>query len=367
VIGNGVVIDPKALIEEIETLKPFGLENRLFISNRCHLIMPYHTAVESADENRLADKKIGTTSRGIGPCYEDKVARKGIRIGDFYFPEVFRDKVFQNVAFKNQILEKVYGERPLDPEKIVTNYMEASERILPFVTDTAEYLRKAVNGGKNILFEGAQGTHLDIDHGTYPFVTSSNSTAGGACTGSGIGPNQINGIVGITKAYTTRVGGGPFPTELDDEMGEIVRSKGAEFGASTGRPRRCGWFDSPVVRYSCLINSVDTLVVTKLDVLDQVEEINVCTGYRIDGKPLEFFPTSIEMLERIEPEYETHPGWMTDTSGSRNFEDLPDKAKSYINRLSQLVETEISVVSVGPDREETLIIEQSGNFKRLFD
>jgi adenylosuccinate synthase len=221
--------------------------------------------------------------------------------------------------------------------------------------------------GKKILFEGAQGTHLDVDHGTYPFVTSSNSTAGGACTGSGIGPNRINGIVGITKAYTTRVGGGPFPTELDDEMGEIVRTKGAEFGASTGRPRRCGWFDAPVVRYSCLVNSVDTLVVTKLDVLDHVSEIKVCTGYTYQGKPLEFFPTSIEMLDQVEPVFETHPGWMTSTSGSRNFEDLPEKARKYIQRLSELVETEISIVSTGPDREETLIIEHSPKFNTLFN
>jgi len=366
VIGNGVVVDPEALIEEINTLQSFGLGDRLLISNRCHLIMPYHRSLEAAEEKRLADRAIGTTSRGIGPCYEDKASRKGIRIGDLHFPEIFAEKVRQNVAFKNRILEKVYGEKTLQADEIIDSYRKAAEKILPFVTDTAEFLRKAAREGKKLLFEGAQGTHLDIDHGTYPFVTSSNSTAGGACTGSGFGPNRIDGVVGISKAYTTRVGGGPFPTELSDELGELVRSKGAEFGASTGRPRRCGWFDAPVVRYSCLINGVDTLVITKLDVLDHLAEINVCTGYRLDGRPLEFFPTSIEVLEKVEPVYETHPGWLRDTSGVRSFEDLPEQAKSYIKRLSELVETEISVISTGPDREETLVIDPSPEFSRLF-
>lgn len=365
VIGNGVIIDPFALLEELKALEAFGLPGRLFISNRCHLIMPYHTAVESAEENRLGDRKIGTTSRGIGPCYEDKIGRRGIRLADLQTPRIFREKLTANVEFKNRLLSAVYGVATLDASEIYDSYMSVSEEILPFVTDTAEYLNGAINEGKSVLFEGAQGTLLDVDHGTYPFVTSSNATSGGGCTGTGVGPGRIDGVVGISKAYTTRVGGGPFPTELDEKMGRYVREKGAEFGASTGRPRRCGWFDSMVVRYSCLINAVDTLVITKLDVLDGVEELKICTGYQYRGNRLQFFPTGIETLEKVEPIFESHPGWMADTSTIRKYDDLPVNARSYLSRLSELVNTDISVVSVGPDREATVVVEDSPYLTRL--
>jgi len=365
VVGNGVIIDPFALLEELEMLKDFDLSGRLHISNRCHLIMPYHTAVESAEEARLAEKKIGTTSRGIGPCYEDKIGRRGIRLADLQIPAIFREKVAANVEFKNRVLVGVYGAETLDAEEIYDSYMAVANEVLPFVTDTAEYLNSAIGEGKSVLIEGAQGTLLDVDHGTYPFVTSSNATSGGGCTGTGVGPGKINGVVGISKAYTTRVGGGPFPTELDDRMGSYVREKGAEFGASTGRPRRCGWFDANVVRYSCMINAVDTLVITKMDVLDGVDELKICTGYNYRGEELQFFPTGIETLEEVEPIFESHPGWESDTSGVREYSELPENARKYLNRLAELVDTDISVISVGPDRQETVIVEDSPYLTRL--
>ncbi|MEJ2078307.1 MAG: adenylosuccinate synthase [Acidobacteriota bacterium] len=359
VIGNGVVVNPFALIEELKGLEGFEVDGRLAVSNRCHLIMPYHGAIEAAEESRLGDRKIGTTSRGIGPCYEDKIARRGIRIGELASPDHFRNRVLSNLEVKNRILTNVYGEKPLDGEAIVDSYLEAAKVVLPFVTDTAELLNRSIREGKSVLFEGAQGALLDIDHGTYPFVTSSNATAGGACTGTGVGPTAIDGVIGISKAYTTRVGGGPFPTEFTDELGEAVREKGSEFGASTGRPRRCGWFDAAVVRYSCLVNNVDALVITKLDVLDDLEEISICVGYRHQGRRFEGFPSSIETLEEVEPVYETHPGWRTPTSGITRYRDLPDQAKSYLRRLSELVETDICVVSTGPDRSETIPVPES--------
>lgn len=359
VIGNGVVIDPFSLIEELKTLQDFDVEGRLVISDRCHLIMPYHMAVESAEESRLGVRKIGTTSRGIGPCYEDKIARRGVRIGELAYPDLFTEHVLGNVAIKNRILTGVYDAAPLDGEAIVRSYLEVADTVLPFVTDTAEFLSARMRAGESVLFEGAQGTLLDIDHGTYPFVTSSNATAGGACTGTGVGPTAIDGVIGISKAYTTRVGGGPFPTELSDALGQAVREKGAEFGASTGRPRRCGWFDSVVVRYSCLVNGVDSLVITKLDVLDDLDEIQVCVGYRHRGKTRQCFPANLEILEEVEPVYESHPGWRGQTSGLTRYEDLPDEAKSYLKRLSELVETDICVVSTGPDRNETILVPHS--------
>jgi len=366
VVGNGVVIDPKALLEEVEMLQEFNLEGRFFVSNRAHLIMPYHTAVESAEEARLADRKIGTTSRGIGPCYEDKMGRRGIRIGELAFPGLFKSKVEANVEFKNRILEQVYGVSPLDSEEIFESYMAMADSLLGFVTDTAEYLNQQVKLGKRLLFEGAQGALLDIDHGTYPFVTSSNSTAGGACTGTGVGPSRIDATVGISKAYTTRVGAGPFPTELEKDLGEQIRGKGAEYGASTGRPRRCGWFDAVVVRYSSMINDVDDLVITKLDVLDELEEIKICVEYQVGGESTKHFPTTIEGLEEVEPVYESHPGWMADTSKIRVFDDLPDNAKSYLQRLAELTETSISIISVGPEREATILRDNNTRFNQIF-
>jgi len=366
VVGNGVVIDPKALLEELDMLEQFELEGRLFISNRCHLIMPYHTAMESAEESRLADKRIGTTSRGIGPCYEDKAGRRGIRVGELADPELFKSKVEANVEFKNRILTQVYGVPALDAGEIYESYMEMADPILDFVTDTAEYLNRQVKQGKKLLFEGAQGALLDIDHGTYPFVTSSNSTAGGACTGTGVGPSRIDAVMGISKAYTTRVGAGPFPTEFDRSLGEKIRERGAEYGASTGRPRRCGWFDAVVVRYSSLINDVDDLVITKLDVLDEVEEINICVQYRSGGKVTKHFPPTIEALEEVEPVYESHPGWLTDTRNVRDYDDLPENAKSYLERLAELTDTQISIVSVGPEREATIFRRENTRLNQIF-
>jgi adenylosuccinate synthase len=366
VVGNGVVIDPFALLEELETLDGFRLEDRLFISNRCHLIMPYHNALENAEEARLGERRIGTTSRGIGPCYGDKIERRGIRLEELRHPELFKARVEENVAFKNRMLTEVYKASPLDPVEICDSYLAVAEKILPFVTDTAEYLNRQIEIGNTLLFEGAQGTLLDVDHGTFPFVTSSNATAGGVCTGTGVGPSQINAVIGISKAYTTRVGGGPFPTELSEALGEGIRAKGAEYGASTGRPRRCGWFDAVVGRYSCMINTVDTLAITKLDVLDELEEIKVCTGYKVGGEELKSFPSIIQVLDEVEPVYETHPGWLSDTSEIRDYDDFPENAKSYLRRISELVETDISIISVGPDRDATVIQQTNPQLREIF-
>jgi adenylosuccinate synthase len=338
---------------------------RLFVSNRAHLIMPYHRAIERAEENALKEK-IGTTSRGIGPCYEDKMGRRGIRVADLLYPELFREKVRSNLEFKNRLLCSVYHADALNAAEIADEYLGMASQVLPFVTDTAEFLNAAVREGKCILFEGAQGTLLDVDHGTYPFVTSSSATAGGACTGTGIGPSLINGVIGIAKAYTTRVGGGPFPTELTDDVGSRIREKGAEYGASTGRPRRCGWFDAVVVRYAALLNDLTTLVITKLDVLDQLDEINICVGYQLRGEKLRFFPTDMSILNEVKPVYETHQGWKRDTSRIRRYEELPQLAKSYLARLSELTDTDISIISTGPDRSETIILEESPRLQKLF-
>ncbi len=365
VIGNGVVIDPMALDEELETLKDFQVEGRLFISARSHLIMPYHRAMETGEETRLGEKKIGTTSRGIGPCYEDKVGRRGIRVGDLSYPKVFKAKLETNLALKNEILTHVYGAEPLDAGEIYSSYMELAPKLLALMTNTALYLNGAIRSGKSVLFEGAQGTLLDVDHGTYPFVTSSNATAGGACVGTGVGPSEIDGILGIAKAYTTRVGAGPFPTELTDDTGELIQKKGKEIGASTSRPRRCGWFDAVVVRYACLINSIDTLVVTKLDVLDELEEIKICSGYQYEGKDLDYFPTQMSVLEEIMPIYETHRGWETDTSQIHDYHALPRPARDYLDRISELIKTDISIISIGPEQGETIILEESLRIPKL--
>jgi len=368
VIGNGVVLDPFALVEEFKFLEEQGieLEGRLLISNRCHLIMPYHTALEAAEEKRLDKNKIGTTSRGIGPCYEDKMGRRGIRLDELFMPEVFAQRVRDNVAFKNQILTRVYGWKPLDADEIVDRYQALVPTIRPYVADTSDYLNQVIREGKRVLFEGAQGTLLDVDHGTYPFVTSSNATAGGACIGTGVAPSEIRGVIGISKAYTTRVGEGPFPTELNNEIGEKIRDRGQEYGASTGRPRRCGWFDGVVVRYAAQINGLSTLVITKLDVLDDLDEILICTGYRYRGQLLEHFPTTIQVLAEVEPVYESHPGWKEDTSTIKDYRDLPEAARRYLDRLSELVETDISIISTGPDREETIVLEESPRLQKMF-
>ncbi len=359
VIGNGVVFDPFAFIQELEELEDIDYSDRLFVSDRCHLIMPYHRAVEKAEEERLGDNRIGTTNRGIGPAYEDKVARRGIRMGDLGSPVIFRKRLEEVVRSKNLLLKEVYNSEPLSADQIYEDYMGLADVVLPMVTDTADMLSRLDRSGKKILFEGAQGALLDIDHGTYPFVTSSNSTSGGVCTGTGIGPARIDGVVGISKAYTTRVGAGPFPTEYSGSLGETFRSVGDEYGASTGRPRRCGCFDGVITRYSCNVNSVTTLVITKLDVLDQQEQIEICTGYKYKGEVFTTVPMHAEVLEEVEPVIETWKGWKKDTSGIRQYSELPQEARDYLKRLRDYLETDISVVSVGPDREETLFVDDS--------
>ena len=353
VIGNGVVIDPQALLDEIKILEDNGIkvEGRLFISHNAHLIMPYHKLFDSISES--GKNKIGTTGRGIGPCYIDKFDRKGIRIVDLLNRDVLEKKLRQNVDEKNILLKKLYGDKGFDIEEIIKEYISFDEAIDSYVTDVPLMLNNAIKEGKNILLEGAQGTLLDVDHGTYPFVTSSNPTSGGACTGSGIPPNKIDNVFGIVKAYTTRVGNGPFPTELTDEAGEKLRQEGAEFGATTGRPRRCGWFDAFLVRYSAMINGIDAVAITKLDVLSIFEKIKVCVGYKLNEKLLKSFPSDVDRLSSVTPVYETVDGWMEDISECKSYNELPPKTKEYLEFISDQANIKIEIVSVGPKRRQT--------------
>jgi len=353
VIGNGVVIDPQALLDEIKILEDNGIsvEGRLFISHNAHLIMPYHKLLDSISES--GKNKIGTTGRGIGPCYIDKFDRKGIRIVDLLNRNVLEKKLRQNVEEKNILLKKLYDDKGFDIEEIIKEYISFDEAIDSYITDVPLLLNNAIKEGKNILLEGAQGTLLDVDHGTYPFVTSSNPTSGGASTGSGIPPNKIDTVFGIVKAYTTRVGNGPFPTELVDEDGEKLRKEGAEFGATTGRPRRCGWFDAFLVRYSSMINGINAVAITKLDVLRHFEKIKVCIGYEINGKRLKSFPSDVEKLNNVKPVYETLDGWMEDISDCNSHDELPQKTKEYLEFISKQANIKIEIVSVGPKRKQT--------------
>jgi adenylosuccinate synthase len=354
VIGNGVVVDLEALKNEIDTLAAAGISccGRLFVSDRCHVIFDYHRVIEGADEARRGAKRIGTTCRGIGPAYEDKFGRRGVRICDLSAPEVLRSALEDNVLEKGRLVADM--SQCFSAGELFEKARRLALELSPYFADTSSYLNRAIDEGKHVLFEGAQGTLLDIDYGTYPFVTASNATAGGACTGTGVGPTRIDGVLGVVKAYTTRVGEGPFPTEVTGAMGEEIRKRGQEFGASTGRPRRCGWFDAVVVRHARLINHLDSLAVTKLDVLDSLQEIKVCTGYRYHGRLLDSFPPAIQVLEQCEPEYLTVPGWKQRTAGISRYEDLPVLARDYLKRISDLVQTEISVVSTGPGRTETV-------------
>ncbi len=359
VVGNGVVLDPGALFQEIDELEEKGIstEGRLFVSERTHIVMPYHKAVEKATEEKIGEGAIGTTLRGIGPTYYDKINRStGIRVMDIIDSDIFSSKVRANLAEKNEILTKVYGAEPLPEAPIIEEYVAFGERLRPYVIDTSVYLDEALKAGKGILFEGSQGTLLDVDHGSYPYVTSSNTTAGGACTGSGIGPTRIDEVVGVVKAYTTRVGNGPFPTELHDEMGDRIRDIGHEYGATTGRPRRCGWLDLVIVRMAARVNGLSSIAVTRLDILDQIEEIKICTHYTRNGQRIDHFPGDLNMLAECEPVYETLPGWQTDTTDARSFDDLPGNAQSYLNRITELSGVPYSIISVGPDREETIVI-----------
>ncbi len=356
VIGNGVVVDMQTLAKEIEGLESRGLtiQGRLFISERVHLILPYHKVQDVEAENRKSESKIGTTGRGLGPTYADKAARTGIRMGDLADEKLFGEKLRNCLDEKNILLERIYEVQGPGYQELYEEYLSLSRKIRPYITDTGEMLRQAIARGENVLIEGAQGTMLDIDQGTYPYVTSSNSTIGGACTGLGIPPSSINSVIGVMKAYTTRVGMGPFPTELDDSMGDLLRDRGGEYGSTTGRPRRCGWFDAVVVGLAAELNGLDGLAVTKLDVLDQCREIKVCTTYLLDGEIVDRVPTDAEALARCEPVYETLPGWMSNTVGVRNWDQLPEEARSYLRRLEEILQTRIVLVSTGAEREELI-------------
>ena len=367
VIGNGLVVDPAALLSEIETLESAGVnvKGNLSISNRAHVLFPAHRMMEKMSEGREGRVSIGTTSRGIGPCYEDKTGRRGIRIADLLDRDFFRTQYDSVMAEKVEIARCLGIYEELDLRRIRDEYEAFAEKVRPMVTDTAVLLNQAIRNGKTVLFEGAQGTMLDIDHGTYPFVTSSSASAGGACTGTGVPPTRISGIVGVSKAYITRVGGGPFPTEALDGAGELIRKRGNEFGAVTGRPRRCGWFDVPLLRYTAAINGFDSIVVTKLDVLDEFDQIPVCVGYRLDGKETIDMPPTVREIERLEPVYECVPGWHSSTFGISSYEELPAKAKDYLAFLESRTGVEVGSISTGPERNQT-IVRPGSRFEKLF-
>ena len=359
VIGNGVVLDPVALLKEVAALRETGVkvDGSLFVSNRAHVILPYHRMIELASENAPGRVKIGTTSRGIGPTYEDKMGRRGLRVADLLDLKLLRTHIENACHEKNMIAHALFNSEPLDPDKMYQEYAEASAKVAPFVCDTAALLNQALAQGESVVFEGAQGTMLDIDHGTYPFVTSSSATSGGAVTGTGVAPTAIDTVIGVTKAYCTRVGGGPFPTEALDDRGDLLRARGNEYGAVTGRPRRCGWLDLPLLRYAGMINGISWLVVTKLDVLDELDEIPVCVGYRIDGKPTSEIPAHGSGYDGIEGIYQTMPGWRTSTQGVTRFEKLPKAAVEYLTFLEKESGARIGMVSTGPGREQTIFVD----------
>ncbi len=357
-MGNGMVVDPEVVLKEIDYLAERGIAtgpDKIRLSERAHLIMPYHKALDHAREAAKGDAKIGTTGRGIGPCYEDKAARCGIRAVDLLNPEILEAKVREALVEKNVLLQFLNAE-PIDAESVLEGYIELARRLKPYIANITIELEAAIKADRPILFEGAQGTHLDIDHGTFPFVTSSNTVASNACSGAGIGPTAIDGVVGITKAYTTRVGAGPFPTELFDEVGDRIQKIGAEFGATTGRRRRCGWLDMVVLKNAVRLNGLTGLVVTKLDVLGGLEELKICTGYKYQGEVRTDFPADLTILEKCEPIYKTMPGWEEDISGIRRKEDLPQNALDYLAEIEALAETPIDIISVGPGRSETMIV-----------
>jgi adenylosuccinate synthase len=371
VIGNGVVLDPMALLREVTALRDAGLSIKgpgasssdsappnLFISNRAHVILPYHRMIELAAENAPGRVKIGTTSRGIGPAYEDKMGRRGLRVADLLDRALLRKHIENACAEKNMIAHALFNTEPLDADAMFEEYAQVAEQVSPFVCDTAVLLNKAISGGESVLFEGAQGTMLDIDHGTYPFVTSSSATAGGAVTGTGVGPTAIGSVIGITKAYCTRVGEGPFPTETGGAAGDELRKRGNEFGAVTGRPRRCGWLDLPLLRYARMINGISWFVVTKLDVLDELPEIPVCVAYKVGGKKTAEIPAQASGYDRIEPIYEKLPGWRKSTAGITTLENLPPQARAYLGFVEKETGARIGMVSTGPDRDQTLFLQE---------
>lgn len=359
VVGNGVVIDPQAMVKELKGMQEKGIDTSgLRVSNRAHVIMPYHRLLDEVEEEYRKDRKIGTTKRGIGPCYMDKDSRCGIRIVDLMDEEEFSEKLERNLEAKNHLLKAVYGVEGFDYEAVKKEYLGYAEQLRPYVTDTSAVINRAIQAGKKVLFEGAQATQLDLDHGTYPFVTSSHPIAGGACIGAGIGPSKISKVIGVVKAYTTRVGEGPFPTELHDEIGQTIRDTGHEYGTVTGRPRRCGWLDACVIRYAGYLSGIDYMAITRLDILDKLKTLKICVGYKYNGKILDEFPASLKVLDKVEPVYEEFPGWETSLSNIRNYDELPVNAKKYIERLSEVAGIKIGIVSVGPDREQTMILHE---------
>ncbi|HKO17803.1 MAG TPA: adenylosuccinate synthase [Acidobacteriaceae bacterium] len=358
VIGNGVVLDPIAFLKEVGKLGSLGIDvdGQLFVSNRAQVILPYHRMIELAAESAPGRQRIGTTSRGIGPAYEDKMARSGLRIIDLLRPELLKTHIYAACSEKNAIAHALFGTDPLEPEKMYEEYTAAAEDVRPFVTDTGRLLNQILAGGGSVMFEGAQGTMLDIDHGTYPFVTSSSATAGGAATGTGVGPTAIGTVISVTKAYVTRVGEGPFPTEIHEDVGDQLRARGNEYGAVTGRPRRCGWLDIPLLRYSNQVNGAEWLVVTKLDVLDELEEIPICMGYQVDGKVSDEIPADVSGLERVKPVYTKLKGWRASTDGITDFDKLPKAAQEYLRFQERESGAKIGMVSTGPDREQTMLL-----------
>lgn len=360
IIGNGVVIDPAALIEEMDGLKKRGINinKNLLISKNAHVIMPYHIAIEKENENKKGNKKIGTTGRGIGPSYTDKVSRHGIRMMDLLNPDVFKEKLSANLSIVNFLLENLYKTKPLNEKEIYKQYMQYAERLAPYIVDTDVIINKALEAGKNVLFEGAQGTLLDIDHGTYPFVTSSNTIAGGACTGLGVGPTKIKKVLGVVKAYTTRVGEGPFPTEIKDETGELIRKKGGEFGATTGRPRRCGWLDILILKHAIRINGLTGIAITKLDILDGFDKLKICVGYKYNGKRYTEFPKEIDVLNNCTPIYEEVDGWKEITLGIKEFSKLPANARKYIKTIEKMLGIKVQIISTGQKRDEIIVLKE---------
>jgi len=360
VIGNGVVLDPIAFLKEVAALRETGVkvDGSLFVSNRAHVILPYHRMIELASENAPGRVKIGTTSRGIGPTYEDKMGRRGLRVADLLDLKLLRTHIENACHEKNMIAHALFNSEPLDPDKMYQEYADASAKVAPFVCDTAALLNQALADGESVLFEGAQGSMLDIDHGTYPFVTSSSATSGGAVIGTGVAPTAIDNVIGITKAYCTRVGGGPFPSEAMDATGDLLRARGNEYGAVTGRPRRCGWLDLPLLRYAGMINGASWLVVTKLDVLDELAEIPVCVGYKINGKVTTEIPAHASGFDGIECVYQTMPGWRTSTQGITHVEKLPQAAREYLTFLEKESGARIGMVSTGPGREQTIFVDE---------
>lgn len=356
IVGNGTVVHPPSLVGEMEGLEARGLSmNNLFISDAAHVVMPYHLLLDRLEEERKGDQKIGTTKKGIGPAYTDKTARRGIRMGDLLDVEEFRLKLERNLAYTNLLLTEIYKSEPVSADAIIEEYQPYIERLRPHIVDTALLLDQARRNGVEILFEGAQGTLLDLDHGTYPFVTSSNPTAGGVCTGCGIGPSRIDSVIGVAKAYLTRVGAGPFPTELHDDIGNKLQTKGNEIGVTTGRARRCGWFDVPMARFSARINGLTHLALTKLDVLSGFSTLSICTHYTLDGEEVHELPTNARKLEKLVPVYEEMPGWDEDISSARHFDELPQAAKDYVNKLEELCEVPIALICIGPGREQAIL------------